>query len=274
MTDKRESYVYVVFRLDGEPCYVGKGKRGRWKQHITKSHNSHLQRIFAKAGGDLPIVKVREGLTDADACETEIALIAAIGRVKNGGPLVNFTDGGEGSSGLVQSKETVAKRVAKLRGKKHSPESYARAGRAVSVALKGRSGAKWSEERKLLASARLAGVRPSDKCLDASADKRRGVPLSAAHKEKLGAISAAIPRSPEWGAAISAGKRGRKLSDTARRNISLAHMGHKQTPQTVQRRSAALRGRPWSDARRAAEVARRQKLEAASGAASQTELAF
>ncbi len=33
MTDKRIYYVYVIFRPNGEPCYVGKGKVGslsRW----------------------------------------------------------------------------------------------------------------------------------------------------------------------------------------------------------------------------------------------------
>jgi hypothetical protein len=28
-------YVYVLFRLDGEPFYVGKGRGRRWKFHAT-----------------------------------------------------------------------------------------------------------------------------------------------------------------------------------------------------------------------------------------------
>jgi hypothetical protein len=55
--------------------------------------------------GEVPYVKVREHITEAEAFETEIALIKAIGRFPFG-PLVNMTDGGEGSSGHVRSLRT------------------------------------------------------------------------------------------------------------------------------------------------------------------------
>lgn len=53
---------------------------------------------------ELPVVKVREGLTESDAFQTEIAFISAIGRGKNG-PLVNLTDGGDGPTGAKHSKK-------------------------------------------------------------------------------------------------------------------------------------------------------------------------
>lgn len=100
-------YVYVISRMDGEPCYIGKGRGKRWKHHSKFSHNKHLRNIYNQAGGTLPIVKLRENLTDAEACQTEIALIRAIGRKDlELGPLVNFTDGGEGLSGNTKSIET------------------------------------------------------------------------------------------------------------------------------------------------------------------------
>ena len=70
-------YVYVIFRPDGRPCYVGKGTGVRW----TRKHdnNRHLSNIRAAAGKPLPVVKV------------------AVGRTPNG-PLVNATDGGEGNT--------------------------------------------------------------------------------------------------------------------------------------------------------------------------------
>ncbi len=52
--------------------------------------------------------KLKENLTNAEACLLEIAFIAAIGRKANGGPLVNLTDGGEGISGLKHTEETRA----------------------------------------------------------------------------------------------------------------------------------------------------------------------
>jgi hypothetical protein len=109
MMAERVFYVYLIFRPDGRPCYVGKGQGGRWEAHFKRAGNPWLSRIIAAAGGDLPVVKVRENLTEAEAFETEVALIKALGRKKDGGPLVNLTDGGEGVSGLVFSAESRAR---------------------------------------------------------------------------------------------------------------------------------------------------------------------
>lgn len=121
--ERREFYVYVIFRPNGIPCYIGKGRKGRWKQHFKGSHNKRLRRVFAQSGGDLPIVKVRERLTNVEACAAEIALIRAVGRQDIGtGPLVNFTDGGEGLLGHIPTPETRSKRSAALTGRKRPPE--------------------------------------------------------------------------------------------------------------------------------------------------------
>lgn len=146
----RDFYVYVIFRPNGVPCYVGKGRRNRWEVHslkTTRNTNRHLSAIYKEAGGKLPIVKVRERLTDKEAIETEVALIRGIGRHRHGGPLVNFTDGGEGHAGYEQSTETKAWRSEHMRGNKraighrrtdfhHSPETIAR----ISEAKKGHPG--------------------------------------------------------------------------------------------------------------------------------------
>ena len=95
-------YVYIAFRLDGSPCYVGKGKGKRYLSHLRRSHNPWLRRIVAKAGGAIPIVVIRSGLSEPEAFEIEVALIRAIGR-KGSGPLVNMTDGGEGVAGRDRS---------------------------------------------------------------------------------------------------------------------------------------------------------------------------
>lgn len=117
MQPKNDYYVYVIFRPNGIPCYVGKGRGRRAEHHALFSHNRHLKSIYNKAGGSLPLAKVREGLTDAEACETERAFIAAIGRKDLGkGPLVNFCDGGEGVSGHIKTAETRAKLSKSLKG--------------------------------------------------------------------------------------------------------------------------------------------------------------
>ena len=133
--ERRIFYVYVIFRLNGVPCYVGKGKGNRWKHHHKKAYNPHLRRIYEHANGELPIVKVREYLTNAEAIDTEIAIIAAIGRELDGsGPLVNITLGGDGLTGWVPSPETRAKI-----GKGNSGKTASAATRLLmSLASKGR----------------------------------------------------------------------------------------------------------------------------------------
>lgn len=126
-------YVYIIFRRDGTPCYVGKGCNRRWRLLPKHRNNPHLRRIANNSDGELPTVVIRSGLIEDEAFETEIALIKAIGRTINGGPLVNLTDGGEGPSGLVHSQKTLDAIAAKNRGKKRSPE----VGRAISLAKKG-----------------------------------------------------------------------------------------------------------------------------------------
>lgn len=129
MGQHRDFYVYVLFRpWDGSPCYVGKGKRDRWKQHewLGNRHpNSHLARIIAKAEGELPKVKIRERLTNQEALDIERAFITAIGRYPNG-PLVNMTDGGDGKVGYAPSAETCLKIGLANTGKTASPETRAK----------------------------------------------------------------------------------------------------------------------------------------------------
>ena len=107
----RVFYVYVLFRpWDGSPFYVGKGKGTRWARRGS-SRNPYFRNIVQKAerlGVEIPKIKVRQGLTEAEAFETEISLIAAIGRSPNG-PLVNMTDGGDGVANLsAESRQKIS----------------------------------------------------------------------------------------------------------------------------------------------------------------------
>jgi hypothetical protein len=136
--------VYVIFRTNGIPCYVGKGGPRRVEEHfaVRPAHsrhrgytNRHLKAIIRQAGGLLPFVIVREGLSEIEANAVEVALIAAIGRADLGrGPLVNFTDGGEGASGMKKSPEAIERTAAARRGTKHTDESRLK----MSLALQGR----------------------------------------------------------------------------------------------------------------------------------------
>ncbi len=96
-------YNYVLFRpWNGIPCYVGKGRHERWRDHFQygRHPNRHMARIFDKAarlGLEVICAVINGGLTEQQAYDTEIALIAAIGRSDMGtGPLANRSGGGSG----------------------------------------------------------------------------------------------------------------------------------------------------------------------------------
>lgn len=143
-------YVYIYFRpWNGQPCYVGKGKRNRWNYHLclgVNHPNKHFANIFLKANGrELPRVKIREHLSEEEALEMEVALIRAIGRQINGGPLVNLTDGGEGVVNMpFESRQRISEamkvRVAGSKnpffGKRHSDDTK----RAISLKNSGKRG--------------------------------------------------------------------------------------------------------------------------------------
>lgn len=121
--DDRRFYVYKHLRAsDGTVFYIGKGNGSRFKS--KSGRNKHWMSIVNKHGYLIEIVQ--DCMTNAEACELEIALI------KHGGSsLCNIAAGGEaGLIGMPLSKEHRHKlRMAKL-GKKQSPEHAARSARA------------------------------------------------------------------------------------------------------------------------------------------------
>jgi hypothetical protein len=94
-------YVYEYLREDGTPYYIGKGRRNRaftQQGHVVPLPSKDRIRIIVK------------NLTDQEARDLEIALIAKYGRKDLGtGILRNMTDGGEGSSGRLVTEETKKK---------------------------------------------------------------------------------------------------------------------------------------------------------------------
>jgi hypothetical protein len=134
-------YVYVLFRPNGVPCYVGKGYGNRLYNHEQRARrgtheNKHLARIIMKAGGSIPAVIIRDQLTEVQALEIEVAFIAAIGRAdQHRGPLTNMTDGGDGQTGWVPSQETRRKISKSNTGKILSIEARAK----MSAVRKGKS---------------------------------------------------------------------------------------------------------------------------------------
>lgn len=113
---KPGKYVYGDLEFNYLPFYVGKGKGNRMLEHLHEKTiiNYHKTRIISKiqAEGLCPVIfKVKENLSDKEALRIEIETIAKIGRFNmKKGPLTNLTDGGDGTSGWIQSEATKEKR--------------------------------------------------------------------------------------------------------------------------------------------------------------------
>lgn len=85
-----------------EIFYVGIGESTRPYEH--NSRNPHWHHIVEKFG--YKVILVKENITWEDACEWEKFEIKRIGRRDLGsGSLVNMTDGGEGTQGIVITEE-------------------------------------------------------------------------------------------------------------------------------------------------------------------------
>jgi hypothetical protein len=94
---------YYHKRLDtGEIFYVGIGEPNR--PYEDGSRNPHWHHIVDKVGYEVLVIK--ENITWEDACEWEVSEIKRIGRRDlDLGPLVNLTDGGEGTQGVIMTEE-------------------------------------------------------------------------------------------------------------------------------------------------------------------------
>ena len=186
-------YVYEHWRLDRDECfYVGKGK-GRRAYDFTQSRNKYYKAIVAKVlreGSAIDVRIVQSGLSESEAFDLER------NRIKfwreSGVELSNFTNGGEGTTGLVMSQDARAKmRLAKL-GKKQTPEQIERR----VAPLRGRT-------------------QPRD-AIERGAAKRRGSKLSQAHKDRISVNNKGKSPSPEVRIKLSVANKGKPWSEKRR----------------------------------------------------------
>lgn len=241
ITKTRIHYVYGLHYPDGQLFYVGKGQRGRMYQHVSQARkgvcvNKYLQNTIRKIernGGKVLYKKFFNELEECDALQKERELIAQHGRkATNTGKLVNFTDGGEGTSGYKHTDESRkamserAKGNTNRLGHKLSPEQI----KGMSERMKGkpglRIGKKHTEEsRAKIRTARAKQISPM-----------KGRKHSKATKEKISQAKTGVP----------SGRKGIPRTDGHIKVINDKWRGSKQTPEALALISAASKAR-WQD---------------------------
>ena len=101
---KNNFYTYAYLREDSTPYYIGKGSGDRYK--VKQGRNC------SPPSDDSRIIFLKKGLTEEEAFRHEIYMIFLYGRKDTGtGILYNFTDGGEGASGISEETRKKQKEV-------------------------------------------------------------------------------------------------------------------------------------------------------------------
>ena len=102
MENLNRFYTYAYLREDRTPYYIGKGKGRR----LYKKGKGEVGKPTDKSR----IIFLKQNLTEEEALNHEIYMIAVLGRIDLGtGILRNKTDGGDGISGYKFSQEHISK---------------------------------------------------------------------------------------------------------------------------------------------------------------------
>lgn len=144
--------VYMHCKPDGNPFYIGKGTAKRSRDFYT-ARNSRHKRTVAKYGQDNILVRFMACVDESAALEMEKGVIKVFRAC--GFDLANYTDGGDGVSGLRHTEQVKRAMSEKRRGLKHS-EGHKN---AISIRLLGRKKSPFSVEHKQKLGALAKGKR-------------------------------------------------------------------------------------------------------------------
>jgi len=203
MNATSDYYVYALTYPCGEIFYIGKGRGDRAERHLKyRIHNNYVAHVIAQIREEElePMVKkIRESLTNEEACELEKQLISEYGYRITGGSLCNLHPGGQGGRPKeVWTEEQRNKISLSKLGKKLSEETR----RKMSEHMLGNTrllGHKHSEETRLKISTSSKGRKLSEEAIEnirnaklgdknpmyGKPSPRRGVTLSEETKRKL-----------------------------------------------------------------------------------------
>jgi hypothetical protein len=207
---KPEKHKYEEYEFDYEPFYVGKGHNNRDKSYFKCLNDDTFKmrkiRNIIKQTNQQPIViRIKTNLNEQQAFDFEIKMIKLIGRKDlHKGPLVNLSDGGEGSSNPSQyARENSRKLIIAVN---RSPESVERSRKMMILRNKD---SKFIEENKK----RLKGKKKS---------KESVIKRLESYKKFI----------QNFG-----------VSKATREKISKRLKGKKQSPQLIQKRRQSIRRR-------------------------------
>lgn len=271
LNDMPQFYIYIHSRVsDGRVFYVGKGT-GR-RAYNRSDRSDYWKNIVNKHG--LKIEIVARMTSEIDAFEHEKELIRFYRT--QGHPLCNLTDGGDGSSGYSHTEQSREKISLTNTGKKRTPEQNKRnsdarigkplkegVGAKISASNKGRV---VSAETRAKISSSHVGMKPSKEACEKISRANKGRIRSPEFKAKIVAARTGKVCSSATRAKIAESNRGKVVSMESRDKISASLSGRKLSAETLEKliaiarnperraqHSAVMKGRPWSDARRAAQ---------------------
>ena len=189
-------YTYAYLREDGTPYYIGKGSGNR-----AFKRNSHER----KCPPPERILILKRNLTEEEAFRHERYMISLFGREDLGtGILHNFSDGGEGASGVKRSEETRQKMADAKRGE-NNPMKRPEVAEKMAAKRRGKPNPEQAE--------RMRGKTQSDET-----KQKRSKALKLFYSENPSASKGA--KRPQTSAKL----KGRKLSEETRRKMSEAHL--------------------------------------------------
>jgi hypothetical protein len=137
-------YIYLhIKETTCEPFYIGKGIGNRY--NVKNNRSKYWKRIVEKHGYDIIILE--DNLTEEKAFELEKYWIRRIGRKDLGnGSLINFTNGGEGTSGRPMNEKT--KKIISECNKTRKPSEIQK--KVVSSRYKGKYGSEHNRSKKVI----------------------------------------------------------------------------------------------------------------------------
>jgi len=176
-------YIYLHINiLTGEPFYVGKGKNNR--AFSKKSRNQWWFHIVNKYGYD--ILFLEENLNKSESYIKEKYWIDRIGRKDlNKGPLVNLTDGGEGSLNYKHNEESIKKIMSYVNNRDYSGDNNPNFNNKWSVEKRNSQKEKFKYRDYTGNNNPFYGKEHSDEFKKSVSDRLKGVPLNSQHRKKI-----------------------------------------------------------------------------------------